>query len=144
MDVDEGGTGMGLRDHDGKLLRAQALWYGDVSNSMMMEAYAIRDGVRLAGDIGLTDIIVESDAQQLVKLWDSMAFDRSEVAPILNEVLVLSESFRFFKLVFVAREANELAHLCAKQASSNRRRCLWINFVPPFLDACIKRDCNPG
>ena len=109
-----------------------------------MEALAIRDGVRLAGDLGLTDVVVESDAQQLVRLWDAMNFDRAEVAPILNEVKFLSENFSSFRLVFVAREANELAHLCAKQASSSRRRCLWMNYVPPFLGACIMRDCNPG
>ena len=55
---------------------------GDAANYLTMEAYA--DGVRLAGDIGLTNIIIESHAQQLVKLWDSMTLDRSELAPILK------------------------------------------------------------
>ena len=80
--------------------------YDDAANALVMEALAIRDSVRLACDLVLTNVVVESDAQQLVRLWDAMHFDRAEVAPILNEVKFFTENFSSFRLVFVAREAN--------------------------------------
>ena len=107
---------MGIRDHSGTLVHGQAIWYEQSANALTMEAWAIRDGVQLAGDLGFTNVVVESDAQQLVRMWEEMTFDRSEVAPILNEVRALADNFNVFKLAFVHREANELAHLCAKQA----------------------------
>ena len=49
-----------MRDHEGKLLRAQALWYDSINNALMAEAYAIRDGVRLACDLGYREVVLES------------------------------------------------------------------------------------
>lgn len=89
-----------------------------------MEAEAIRDGVRMAIERGFSRVEVETDAQAIVKLWESDTFDRSEIAAILQEIRELSDQFESFRLKFERREANEAAHLCAKQATSVRRRCL--------------------
>ena len=43
VSLHHGGTGVGLRDHTGKLLRAQALWYESAASALVMEAYAVRD-----------------------------------------------------------------------------------------------------
>ena len=64
----QGSTGVGVRDHEGKLIPAQALWYEHEANSFVMEALAIRDGVRLAGNMGLRNIIIETDALEITKL----------------------------------------------------------------------------
>jgi hypothetical protein len=47
------------------------------------------------------------------------------------------------KFLFVGRSANETAHLCAKDANSSRRRCLWINYkhIPKQV---LMKDCNPA
>ena len=111
--------------------------------SLMAEAYAIRDGVRLACDLGYREVALESDSLQVVKMLESSHHNRSEISAILHEITVLSGHLENFKLIYVPREANELAHLCAKQATSSRRRCLWINYIPAFLIDCIRRDCNP-
>ena len=103
--------GVGLCDHTGKLLRAQALWYESAASAMAMEAYAIRDGIQLAYNCGLRDVIIESDAQQLVRIWSSSKYARSEVAAIMHEVEELSRNMASFQLDYLPREANELAHL---------------------------------
>ena len=41
---------MVVRDHDGRLIQGQALWYDIAGSSLIMEAQAMRDGVRLAMD----------------------------------------------------------------------------------------------
>ena len=40
------------------MLRGQAIWYGNASNAMTMEALAVRDGVKLAYDMGLSHILM--------------------------------------------------------------------------------------
>jgi ribonuclease HI len=47
-DMMEGGTGLVVRDHQGKLLSAQARWYENITDARTMEALAIRDGATLA------------------------------------------------------------------------------------------------
>jgi hypothetical protein len=50
------------------LIRAQALWYGHAAIVLTMEALAVRDGVKLASDLGLSRIKIETDASEVVKL----------------------------------------------------------------------------
>lgn len=139
----EGSTGVCVRDHTGKLMRAQAIWYDSIADAKTMEAMAIRDGAQLAADLGYRDIIIESDAEQVVKMMNSGMYDRTEAAAVYHVIKELCGIFNNCQLVFVGREANNLAHLCCKRANSSRRRCLWVNYIPDFLADCIAHDCNP-
>ena len=109
-----------------------------------MEATAIRDGTRLAAELGHRKVILESDAAEVVKLWNSASFDRADVAALCHEITELSMVFESFALVHVGRDANTAAHKCAKQASEERRRCIWVNYTPSFLQNCMQTDCNPS
>lgn len=141
--IHEGATGAGVRDHNGQLIIAQALWYSHTSSAFSLEAIAIRDGARLACDMGLQHVIIESDAQAVVQLWKNQGGGRSEIAGILQEIDDISKVFQSFTVSFIGRGANELAHLCAARVSSDRRRCLWINYIPFFLASCLQNVCNP-
>jgi hypothetical protein len=66
----EGSSGLVARNHEGVLLRGHANWYSHGANSLTIEALAVRDGVKLANDLGLTRIKVETDASEVVKLWN--------------------------------------------------------------------------
>jgi hypothetical protein len=57
-----------LRDNNGVLIRGQTLWYGHAAIVLTMEALAVRDGVKLASDLGLSRIKIETDASEVVKL----------------------------------------------------------------------------
>ena len=140
----EGGTGAGLRNHEGNLLRAQSIWDETGLNARSLEAYAIRDGIQLAAYLGYRKVIIESDAQQVIKQCNSPGVDRSEIATTVNEIQELCGNFEELPLVFIHREANELAQLCARQCRSSRRRCICINYVPSFLTACAMKGCNPA
>ena len=131
-----------MRYSNGNLLLVRSKWWELAPNALVMEAQALREGVQMAVDIGKMEVIIESDCQVLVKLWDSRKTDRSEVASILKEVEEMSRVFSSFRFLFVPREANVAAHLCAKSATAARPRCAWINTVPSFLASCLQHDCN--
>jgi hypothetical protein len=140
----QGTTGVVVRDHNGRLIVGQALWYEHAASSLIMEAMAIRDGVRLALDRSFPSVEIETDAQVVLKLLEDPDGGRSEIASICQEIKELSGFVPSIKFLFVGRCANEAAHLCAKSASSFRRRCLWINYKPPFLVQVLLKDCNPA
>lgn len=55
-----------------------------------------------------------------------------EASVILKEIHEMSGNVNNFMVNFARRDANELAHLCAKQGNSYRRRCLWISYILRF------------
>jgi hypothetical protein len=55
----------------------------------------------------------------------------------------LLELLTSVSIVFAGHEANMVAHLCAKQASIDRKRCTWTNYNPGFLVDTLWSACNP-
>jgi ribonuclease HI len=139
-----GATGLIVRNSEGRMIQAQAIWTEYAASSLVMEAAAILEGVRFAIDRGFQCVEIESDAQEVINLIKDPGGGRSCIASIRQEIVELSGNFSKFKLSFVGRQANEAAHLCAKRASDSRRRCLWINYNPAFLADVLAKDCNPA
>ena len=50
---------------------------------------------------------IETDAQLVVKLWNSLESDRSEIANRIKETQELCGNFVEFQLSYIPREANE-------------------------------------
>jgi ribonuclease HI len=138
-----GSTGFIVRDHQGRMIRGQALWYDHAANALIMEAMAILDGARHAMERNYDRVIIESDSQMAVNLCNANDQNRSELMPICQEISEIKRAFTSFSILFVGRDANKAAHLCAKRASFDRRRCLWINYNPDFLVDTLRSDCNP-
>ena len=70
-------------------------------------------------------------------------YDRSELKPICQEIREILRAFPSFSISFVGRDTNQAAHECFRQASSIKRRCLWINYNPAALTNTLLSDCNP-
>jgi hypothetical protein len=98
-----------------------------------MEALAIRDGARLTVEKGYHQLIIESDCRKVVILLNEDNQDRSEFRSICQEIREIIRAFSSFSVYFIGCDANQAAHLCAKQARPDRRRCMWINYNPGFL-----------
>ena len=84
---------MVIRNSDGGLIRAHALWYDDVADARAMEARATRDGLRLASDLGYNQICFKSDALDVVKLCNSKDFTRTNIGGMCRQVVDLASSF---------------------------------------------------
>lgn len=65
-------------------------------------------------------VIIQTDAQGVVNLKQKDK-GRCEIVSILHEINDMSGGFENLELNRVGRGANELTHLCASRASSNRR-----------------------
>jgi hypothetical protein len=88
----------------------------------------------------LEQIVVETDAQELVSLWKNRSKQRSEIAAILNEIEELASAFTSFVIQHVRREANYVAHCCAHFALGGSRQNIYIFFfifAPNFFPAAL-------
>lgn len=52
-----GSTSLMIRDANGLLIRAHALWYQFAASAQVMKLYSIRDGIQIARDLGYTRIL---------------------------------------------------------------------------------------
>jgi ribonuclease HI len=62
----QGCTGLVVRDNQGKLI-TEARWFEYAATAIVMEAYAIREGLCLATDFQYPSIIIESGGKRVVK-----------------------------------------------------------------------------
>jgi ribonuclease HI len=72
-----------LRDHADTFRRGRAQWYQHRLNALSMEVDACRNGLALAGEMNFRRVQVETDSQELVKLWEMGALQRSCISPII-------------------------------------------------------------
>jgi hypothetical protein len=94
-----GATGAVLRDHHGCFKGGSTRWYDTCMDALTMEALACRDGVILAKKKGATRVLLETDCQELVRLWSMKDEERSSVTTILREIQELCNSL--VKFLFV-------------------------------------------
>jgi ribonuclease HI len=95
-----------------------ARWYDHYLDALSMEAMACRDGLLMARQVGAQRVWLETDCQELVKLWRAGDSQRSSVLPILREIRDLSLLFQEFNFSFISRKCNMVAHTLAKQVLS--------------------------
>jgi hypothetical protein len=68
-------------------------------------------------------VIVETDRQELVALWNSRTTNRCVVIPSLNQIQELSCQCTYFAFAHIRREANMGAHYTAKFAFASNFEC---------------------
>ena len=111
-----------------------------VTEPMIAEALAVRDGVIFANLRGFKHVVVETDNLEVVNLWNTRLNSRSVVAPIILEIKELSASFHSFVIQHVSRSANGPAHLCAKRACMVAMTESWLTETPSFLINSLLAD----
>jgi hypothetical protein len=116
--------------------------YTGISDPITIEALALRDAFMYAKGRGFTHVICEVDCAELVKCWQKGEVDRSVIRPILEEIRDISLSFISCNVVSVRREANQVAHCCAKFVQEES--FTWNVEPPVFLVHSLSADCNPA
>ncbi|KAE8800936.1 Alanyl-tRNA synthetase [Hordeum vulgare] len=123
------------------LLGAWAKPHAGVTDPLIAETLALREGVIFASLRGFPDVVMETDCQEVVNLWHDRRDGRSVVDAILFEIEELSHTFSFFVIQHVLRAANGPAHLCAKYACTTNTTESWLTETPSFLVSSLLADC---
>jgi ribonuclease HI len=108
-----------------------------VTDPLVAEALALREGVLFAKLRGFAQVVMEVDCLEVVDLWVTRQASRSLIAPILFEVEELARDFTSFCIKHVKRHSNHSAHLCAKLACTLGVSECWMSSPPSFLVTSI-------
>jgi hypothetical protein len=98
-----------------------------------VESLALRHVVLYARGRGSNNVVFEVDSEDLVRLWQNRANDRSVIKQVLDEISELSLLFTNFSLSHAHREANQMTHSCAKYTSLQDGSFSWDAEPPAFL-----------
>ena len=134
-------TGVVARNHI-TFLGASTKVYDGVSDPLTTEALAARDACAFAIQKGFQAVVLATDCQVLLNHWVERKTDRSVIRPILDEISELKSSFSSFQFLYEGREANQVAHCCAKYAAVNGEFATWDAEPPPWLIHSLRADCN--
>jgi hypothetical protein len=85
------------------LAKARATWYEQVLDVCTIEATACRDGIKMAVQAGFQRVHLETDCLDVVQLWKRRGMQRSVIAPVLKEIVELSQGLLDFSFSFVNR-----------------------------------------
>ena len=138
----DGAGGAVVRNFQGEIMMAAARFYKHLPDVLTSEALAARDGVMLAQELGVEQLILELDNSTLVALLRSEDGGRCAIAGLWQEIRERSRVFHSFDISFVNREGNEVAHLCASKASASFPLLSWSGCFPNWLMEAVSKDCN--
>lgn len=128
-----GASGGVLRNSNLVFLGAQARTYDHCLNALMVEAWARRDGLRLAIAHGVRSLCLEADSLELVRLWDLKETQRSALSPVLMEMHELCLQLSEFELRHTSRACNNVAHELAKRVVGESGMVQWYSEAPPSI-----------
>ena len=132
-----GGGGV-IRNHEGQWLRGYARLLG-CSNSCIAELWALRDGLLLAIEIGLNNIIIEMDALSIVLLMKNNTANLL-MKPLLTDCRNLLSKIPNKQIVHIYREANQCADTLATIGACSVGSFVTFLYPPPVVESIIASD----
>jgi hypothetical protein len=112
-----------------------------VASALSSKVEALCAGVQMIHSVTSGPVIMETDSLELVNLWNHRATQRSEFAPILQDIQDLASSFASFLVMYARLTTNRAAHVCAQFAASSLFE-VWANVPLSFLLQILRDDCN--
>ena len=109
---DRAGGGGLIRDHDGAWLKGFARGLGFTS-SALAELWALRDGLLLAKEMGIQQLIIELDALSIVILMNNET-ENLLMEPLLSDCRSLLKEIPNKRVIHAFQEANQCADALAK------------------------------
>ncbi|CAL1358641.1 unnamed protein product [Linum trigynum] len=111
-----GSIGVVVTDDHGTILQAFARQYPNTTDSLIIEALALRDAIMLCSQQHWRMGVFLGDAKTLIDLCNNGVVQDARIGAILLEIRHLLRSQDSFQVRFVGRDRNRAAHLVARHA----------------------------
>jgi ribonuclease HI len=112
------GYGMCIRDEDGNFVKARTMWSSPMCVSDIGEALGLSHAIQCVHELQLPNVDFELDAKRVVDYFNNGNNDISEFGAIIDDCRQRCISyFENSKVEFCRRQANEVAHNLAREAT---------------------------
>ena len=118
-------------------LEAQGTYDG-VTDPLSIELLACRDAIIMAQDMGVQHVVMETDCQEIQRLWD--APQRSTCYHLILEMKEMATGFQGFRLRFSGRQTNMAAHRVARHSLNLSVFMHLYDTILEWLTDCLQSD----
>lgn len=137
-DTYQGGLGVVIRDGEGNVIAAAIKQTNFNGDAALVEAAAVKLGIQVAIDTGLTPLIIETDCKDVVNLVLHKKSNQTEICWIITDIQSeMQRGGNLFKFQHIPRENNVIAHNLAKMAVASGDSCIWRDSFPPQVMSVI-------
>lgn len=105
------------------------------------ELLAVREAVKLARENDWPNILIETDCQVIRDEWNKGDYG-SVGGLVLREINFFLSNFQGYDIIYTRRDANVVAHHCAKEGISSSLSVISFDVIPEFLVALVQSDVN--
>ncbi|KAL0002459.1 hypothetical protein SO802_016240 [Lithocarpus litseifolius] len=140
---DEVGLGVVIRNSRGQVMVALSEKIKKPPLVVALELLAARRAAVLVSETGFQNSVFEGDSLAVVKSLQGSGMENSAVGHILKDTLSIVSLLQSFSFSHVNRQGNAVAHALAQRARLSFPLQVWMESVPPNLDAVILADLQP-
>ena len=138
-------VGVVIKNERGEIMGALSKKFVLPLGGLEAEAKAVEEGVLFAWDLGLKDIIIESDAQLVTNSLGKQCVMSSSIRKVVEGILVDLRKFNSWDVNHTRRSGNNAAHILARQAKCLNMCNIWVEDTPPSIAYQVQSDvaqCN--
>ncbi|XP_050259042.1 uncharacterized protein LOC126704044 [Quercus robur] len=132
-------VGVVIRDSRGLVIAAGSKVLNGAFAADVTETLAVEEGIRLAKELELLQVIIESDSVVVVEAI-SVGNCNGGLGPIIQGSLELLRSFKSWKVRHLKREYNKAAHVLAQAAKATGTSQQWRGLEPPMIQRVLLVD----
>ena len=101
--------------------------------ALEVEAKAADEGIRLAKDLGLKDVVIEGDAKVVMSTLAQSDTTPSSIQKIIEGTKKCLQDFHAWKANHISRNGNVAAHLLARCACNVTDSVICVEDTPPII-----------
>ncbi len=106
----------------------------------IIQALAAFEAVKLAKNLGLTEVGFEGDASVIILALEDPSANLTPFGNIISDTQMEVGSLDWFCFSHVNRKANEVAHVLDRKAKDIVDSFIWTHFLPPDVMHVILKD----
>ncbi|XP_073059549.1 uncharacterized protein [Primulina eburnea] len=152
LDVDAGfdtkrnkfSVGAIIRDSRGVTRGAHALIICNPGSVLAAEILAIRSGIDLCLQVGMSSVCIYSDSMEAVRVVHNPDLDTGPCGALALEVNSMFVGNQFVSIKHMHRSANSVAHFLARRACNCSSNLLWQDEnIPSWLSRFVQSSSLP-
>uniref|UniRef100_A0A2N9GPD6 Uncharacterized protein n=1 Tax=Fagus sylvatica TaxID=28930 RepID=A0A2N9GPD6_FAGSY len=139
-DSNSGGIGVVIRDNTGQVIATLSQKVFGTHTVEMIEALAARRAIIFAREVGIDNVEVEGDAENIIKDLSSNDPLHTPYGLVIEDAKALIQDLQQFSLSHTRRSGNSVAHALARRASGCNSFSVWLEEVPPDITHVLMSD----
>lgn len=133
-------VGVVIRNEKGELMGAMCKKIPFPLGALEAEAIAAEEGIALARDLGLGEVVIKGDASMVMFALVNPDQSSSSIKKLVESSRTGLKAFKKWEINHVRRYCNIAAHLLARNACNVDDCIVWVEDTPPLITDQICKD----